>query len=233
MSLLTIVQNACREIGFAVPTSVVANTGDQIAQQAWRMANHSGKTLFRRGMWQALHAEHTFTLVDGTQAYSLPSDYGYLLPDTAFNRSETQQLLLPVRPQEWQRLEADGATVSVSMRARIRDDTIEFYDSIGADQDGQTVAFEYVSSNWCESSAGAGQDSFLADADVSRLDEELHTLDVVWRLRNAKGLDFDLALNEFNVYLATVLGQDGGAKTLCQSKRRATADNFPETGYGS
>lgn len=235
MSLLTIVQDACGAVGFPVPTSVVSNTGDQTAQQAYRLANQSGKALFRRARWQALHSEHTFTLTDGTQEYALPSDFGYLLHDTSHNRSENNRLVFPITAQSWQALKAAGATATLSLRGRIRDDQIEFYDTIGSGQDGQTIAFEYISKHWCESSAGAGQAAFAADSDTAKLDEHLITLDVIWRLRNAKGLEFDLALDEFTSYLRTLIGQDGGSRILSMNDSHINPDywNLPETGYGS
>lgn len=234
MSLLTIVQEACGAIGFAVPTSAVANTADQIAQQAYRLANLAGKSLARRARWQALHKEHSFQLTEGTQEYTLPSDFGFLLANTAHNRGEQQPLILPITAQSWQYLKANGTSAAITQRARIRDDQIEFYDTIGAGQDGQTVSFEYISKHWCESSAGAGQVAFTADADVARIDEHLILLEVIWRLRHAKGLDYDMALDEFNLYLRTVIGQDGANKALSMNRADAKGftPNFPETGYG-
>lgn len=235
MSLLTIVQDACNAIGFPSPTSVVSNPSDQTAQQAWRLANLAGKALYRRHPWQALHKEYTFTLSDGVQEYALPADYGYVIHDTTHNRSEQWQVAVPVTAQSWQQLKAQGAGATINMRGRIRGEKIEFYDSVGAGQDGQTIALEYISNHWCESSVGARLSSFAADSDVALLDEHLILLDVIWRLKNAKGIDFDVSVQEFNLYLRTAMAQDGARRTLSMhatDPRMGETLNIPETGYG-
>lgn len=239
MSLLSIVQEACLAIGFSSPSAVVSNTADQIAQQAWRLAKLSGKSLYRRYPWQGLQKEHTFALVAGTQSYALPSDFGYLLGDTIHNRGERKPGVFPITAQEWQALRAWGTTATLWQRGRIRDDQIEFYDSITSAQAGQTIALEYISKHWCESSLGAGQTTFAADTDVARLDEHLILLDVIARLQSAKGLDFRAADMEFQRHLRATMAQDGAKRILSLNARNEIFSplgngnmNLPDTGYG-
>lgn len=235
MSLLTLVREACDAIGFPAPASVVSNTSDQIAQQAWRLANLSGKSLYRRHPWQALHKEYTFTLSEGVQEYALPTDYGYVVHDTTHNRSEQWQVAFPITAQSWQHLKAQGTGATINMRGRIRGDNIEFYDTVGAGQDGQTIALEYISKNWCVSDVGASLSGYGADTDAALLDEHLILLDVIWRLKNAKGIESDAAVKEYNLYLRTAMAQDGARRTLSMNARDARVNetiNIPETGYG-
>lgn len=233
MSLLTIVQDACAEIGFPVPVKVIGNT-DQIAIQMLRLLNREGNSLSRSD-WEALKKEHIFTLVSGTQTYSLPSDFRYIINGTSWCRDNKRQLIQPLTSKEWQFFKGWSTVNSLNLRARIRVGLFEFEQTIGASDDGKTIAFEYMSNSWAQSSAGAAQTEFLADTDNSLLDEELLTQGLVWRFRKAKGLQFEGDLIEYTRMVNEAKARDGGSRVMKLGGNSVThlGVNTPEGNYGS
>jgi len=64
-TLLSMVQNACGELGISKPTFVVGNSDPQITQ-IFALANREGKELYNAGFkndgWEALRKEYTFAI---------------------------------------------------------------------------------------------------------------------------------------------------------------------------
>ncbi|MFQ5356634.1 MAG: hypothetical protein ACE5DY_09170, partial [Mariprofundaceae bacterium] len=100
MSMLSIIQNVADTIGIDRPSSVVGST-NKTSTQMLAMLNMSGKMLARRHAWQRLMSEHTFSTVNGTASYSLPSDYDRHIDDTAWDRSNYWAVRGSITPQEW------------------------------------------------------------------------------------------------------------------------------------
>ena len=99
---------------------------------------------------------------------------------------------------------------------------------------GDTRVFEYVSLNWCQSSAGTAAATWAADDDTGILDEYLLQLDLKWRFLRAKGRVYADEKKEFEMELAQALARDGGQAIL---NLGGTDDllltaNIPEAGFG-
>jgi len=171
MTLLTIVQDACADIGFPQPATVVGNAE---AKQYLRLANREGEAL-SRDMWEGLINEHTFALVTGDQDYALPTDYRFIIPNTQWNRDNNRALLW-INSEEWQFFKSWTTVNGLNLRARIRGGMFEFEQEILAADNGKTISFEYVSKYWAEDSGGTDQQKLTADDDSPLLDEELMTL---------------------------------------------------------
>ena len=62
MTLLSIIQDTCRECRLPAPTAIVGNTDLQVASLL-AMANRSGRTLAKEKDWSALQRVHTVTTV--------------------------------------------------------------------------------------------------------------------------------------------------------------------------
>ncbi len=89
MTLLSIIQDACNDIGFPPPATVVNNTD---ALQYLRLTNRAGEAL-SRWPWEELIKEGTITLVAADQDYALPTDFRYIIPETQWNRDDKRQLI--------------------------------------------------------------------------------------------------------------------------------------------
>ena len=222
MSLLTIVQDATDELGINKPTSVVGATDRQVIQLL-ALANREGRALARRGRWSALIRENTFTMntsskdqgaMNGTVVSD--GDYQYMLGDTMWDRTTSLPITGAVNSVSWQTLQAFPVT-GPYYQFQIRDDKHLYLDPQPGSAD--TVAFDYFSNSWCESSGGTAQTKWVADNDVGRLSEELMTLGLIWRWLRAKGLDYAEEFMEYERSVLDELATDGGKPQLSLESR--------------
>lgn len=207
MSLLTIVQDACDRIGITRPSTVVGSTDAQVIQLL-ALLNKEGKEL-ATGMsvgvsydWQALQAEATFTtLATESQGAitTIASGFKYIIGGTIWNRSTRLPVYGSVNPQEWQNYKAWSVT-SPFPKYRIVGGLLRLLPVPPADE---TYYFEYQSKNWCTDANGSNPKSkWAADTNVALLDEDLMTDGLVWRWKQAKGLDY---AEDFATYQRDVL----------------------------
>ena len=213
MSLLTICQDAAEEIGFPAPGSIVGNS-DANAAQLLRLANREGEELSQKGKWQVLVSEGSVTLVDGTQEYALASDLRYVIPTTTWNRTDKRSVVTPITSQEWQFLKGWTAITGINLRARIRNNKLEFEQTIGSGDAGKVIYYEYVSKNWAADSGGTAQHKFTADTDTARLDEEMITKGLVWRFKKAKGLDWQEDYQFYKMLRDSQMARDGDQRRI-------------------
>jgi hypothetical protein len=229
MTLLTLVENAAIDLSLPVPTVVVTGTDPEV-RLFLRCAQEEGRSLAGRHPWQAMTSEHTFTTVAADeQTSSIPSDFDRIIPETMFNRDRTRIVWGPITAMEWQQFKATLVT-RVDPAFRIRGDTILITPEPEA---GETVAYEYISKNWCESSGGTGQSAWAADTDVAKLNESAMTLGVVWRWRRAKGVEFSSAERDYERIVADLIMRDGARPRISAAQvpreRIPVAPWTPET----
>lgn len=234
MSLLTIIQSVCGRLSLPVPSVVVTST-DQLVQQLYTLANEEGASLAKRGDWQSLTAEWIFiTVAQAEQTNTpIPPDLRKFLSGSFFNRTTVRQMVGPLTPQQWQLFQARPAAAYTYLAFRERQGTFLITPTPPA---GESIAYEYISTNWAMSSADQGKTSFTSDDDTSFLDEELITLGIKWRFKAAKGLDYGEDMQTYERAVASALGENGAAAILnigaplpLYSPDRA---NLPEGGFG-
>jgi len=207
MTLLSIVQDAASEIGVPAPTTVIGSL-DETAVQLLRLANRQGKHLAQRYNWEAITKEATFTTV-ATESQGLvtaaASDFGRFVNNTMYDRTATKRVIGPLSEAEWQRDQALNA-VPVDPTFRIRGGAILFNPVSAA---GNTIAFEYISTQWVTSKT-----SFTADTDTAVISEDLITLGVIWRYLQAKGLSYAEEFREYEAQLHNLQAVDGSKPIL-------------------
>ena len=236
MSLLTICQDVAYELGIGAPTSIVGST-DTNALQLLRLANKEGEDLSQKTLWQVLTKEHTFTL-DGltpTQTYDMPADFRSIIPSTTWNRDNKRVVINPVSPAEWQFLKGWTTISGLNLRAHFRGDQLEFQQTLTSADDGKTIAFEYLSKYWSETSGGTAQQKFAADTDVPKLDAELITQGIVWRFKKEKGLDWQPNYQEYTNLRNSIIARDGGARVVNMGRGEFGGElgvNVSDRGFG-
>lgn len=237
-TLLTMVQNACNELGLPAPSSLVGNS-DNFAKQMLALANREGQESHRAGHhnggWQALRKEWVFPLVIGQEAYDLPADFDFFIPQTFWDRSFRWQLLGPMTAQEWQVLKSGISPVGPRIRFRLFGSQVHFQ-PMPANTD--TICFEYFSNAWCTSAAGADQTAWAADTDTFKLDDDILELGLKWRLLLAKGLDYAKHEDIYKRRMDMLIAADGANRSLPMNAvsteiRLLNMNNIPDTGYGS
>lgn len=226
MSLLTIVQNACKRMGLDNP-SVVAGSTDLMTIQMMAIANEEGEELSTGSSvglsydWQALQTEASFVAV-ATESQGLLTTiapgFKYIIGDTIWNRSTRLQAQGSLTPQEWQNYKAWSIS-SPYPKYRFSGGLLRLMPTPTA---GDNYYFEYQSSNWCTSSGGTGQTAFAADTDVSLIDEELVVAGLIWRWKQAKGLTYAEDFRKYQTRVMNAIARDVNRKTIDMGMARET-----------
>lgn len=221
MSLLTLIQEVAGSLNLPVPSAVVGNT-DPDAILFLNLAKREGRELARRHDWQKMVVEHTQTTLATVAQTALPTAYDHFVPDVEiWNRTNNTKYTGPVSAYDWVRLNT-GISGGVSGWWRLIGGALNIYPAPTA---GETIAFEYVSKNWCQSSGLVGQATWVADSDTGIISEELMALGVTWRWLRAKGMDYaeDMATYEREVERAAA--RDRGLRVMAIGK--TNADQYP------
>ena len=214
MTLLSIVQRAAVRLNLTKPSAVASNTDPQV-QQLLELVNEEGADLAARGTWEGLVRVQTFTTVaQEIQTGAIPTDFDRPIGNTVWNRTDIDPGYGPISPQDWQLMKASVAAGPYS-NFRVHGGEFRLYPVPTA---GETVAYEYLTKDWAESSVGAGKTEMDDDTDVSRLDENLIRLGVIWRFKEAKGLEYGENFNSYERRVAQALARDAWLPTLTMAQ---------------
>lgn len=214
MTCLQIIQTACRRVGIAAPQFVLSSQ-DLLIAQMLELCNEEGQELAARYPWEALQTETTFTTVaaqiQGPLSTIAPG-FKYIVNDTIWNRSLRRPVYGPKSEQDWQQAKAmqiNGPFNSF----RIIGDVINFYPVPVA---GQTCALEYITDSWITTATGVSS-SWTADADTPLLNEQLLIAGLIWRWKQAKGMNYAEDFAKYERRVVDAMGRDAGKPTLNMS----------------
>lgn len=238
MSVLSVVQDVLAEIGeFEIPGSLV-NNNSTTARQSLAIANRVGNEVARaKDDWEWLLTSYTFTTINGTDGYELPTGFRYIINATWWDRTNYWEIFGPATPKIWQTLKSGIVTNGVRRWFRIQDNKFVLHPV--PTSTGDTIAYEYLSKNWAETSDGNTQRAaFEADTDVPRFDDFILYLGIKAHYLKEKGLPYASDWNAYSDQLDKAKGKDGGAPRL---RMDSTSDwyrdlgvlNIPEAGFGS
>ena len=210
MTLLTMIQDACDLIPLARPSAVVSSTAQEV-RELLGVAQEEGLELSRRYDWQKLTKEKTFTSVaTETQTSMVPSDLDRFVAETFWNRSKRRPFRGPVTAQEWQQVKSwTTSPVPEIFRYRGGDILVQPVPTAG-----DTFAYEYVSTQWCESSGGTDQSAWAADADVGLLPERLMKLGIIWRWKAMKSFPFETDYQLYESQVQQAILRDKPQRTV-------------------
>lgn len=222
-TLLSICQDAAAEIGLPVPASVASNQDTAIVK-LFRYAKKEGRELSKRGYWQVLRSEQTFTsLAQETQTSMIPTDFDRFVNGTFWNRTAKRPLVGPVTPQEWQTIKSwSSSPMQDTFTMRGSDILIN-----PVPPAGQTFAFEYMSKNYCTDSGGTPKAEWTLDTDIPLLPEELFILGVRWRFLQGEGFDFQSVLATYEGQVKQALIGDTPKRTLNMSGNNDFGGRMP------
>lgn len=203
MTLLSICQAVADEVSVDRPVAVVGSALPT-AQKLLRYANKAGTALMKKVAWQVLRKERAFTsIASETQTGILPSDFDRFCPETFWNRSAQELISGPVSSTEWQSKKASG--YSGPPKFAYRGGDVLVIPALGA---GSSLAFEYVSKNWCQSNDSVPQAAWAADTDTGIIDEELIIRGTKFVYLTDEGLPNGQAGNDFDDYFNMLLTND-------------------------
>lgn len=164
MSLLTIIQDAALELGLRNVSSVVGSS-DLLIQQLKALADEEVRDLSDNFVWPQLSKEYTFTLVDGQANYDLPDDFDQHIFSTQWDRDNHWRLVGPMTAEEWQHWKSGVSTLSPRRIFRIKgaqNSKLYLHPTPDAGDAGQTMAFEYLSTQVVRPAAWVASTSYTA-----------------------------------------------------------------------
>jgi len=208
MTLLQIVNAAQAMVNLPVTSTIYSNTADA-ERQLLALLNMEGRLLSTAHPWQRLIVEKSFLTTATNQQTdadaAIPSDLDRIIDETLWNRTLRQPVTGPISPIQWQSQKGLGIT-AVYSSYRMYENSFYFTPAPAA---GQSIYYEYVSKNWCQSSGGTGQSQWAADTDVGILPDNIMILGLVWRWLEAKGFDFSSRKDEYDRERAKAIAHDG------------------------
>ena len=162
-----------------------------------------------------LKKEHTFSTSNGTAAYALPSDFDRLVLETSYNRSDNDLLTGPITSSEYQLVNHGMATTGTTEKFRLKaaSNALKF-ELDPTPSSTQTIGFEYVSTQFCQSSGGSGQAAWAADTDTGILDETTMEMGITWRFKAAHGLDYAEDYRQYQLEVRQAIARNGSAPIL-------------------
>lgn len=217
MSLLTVVQAACRRLAIPVPDAVVSSTNSQV-MQLWQLANQEGSELSERYDWSALVRQASFaTVAAEDQPSSVPAAFGHYIIDSMWNRTTKRKCFGPLTSADWQQVLSYPIYTSINPVFRLVQPagTIDGYvKMIPTPPAGQEVYYEYAMKYWAVEQGGSAptKADYEADTDFCAIDEKLVTRGVIWRFLEAKGFDYGEEYSKYEADVARAQAQDGGGK---------------------
>jgi hypothetical protein len=240
MTLLSICQTALQENAqFAVPATIVGNT-DPTAVRLLALANRTGRNLLKvqgSAPWQAAIKTYTFSTVNGTATYALPSDFESFLALTMWDRTNHVYLKGPISATEYEVLNSGSVTIASQIMSYFRV-VGNLFTIFPTPTSARTIAFQYGSKWWVDTNSDgvADSDVFVNDTDTTIFDDDLMVLGVRWRFLAADGGAFDVEKDEFQQALDAALASDGGKDIIRFGQNILRYSPFggylPESGFG-
>lgn len=225
-TLLDLIQNASRELGLPVPEQIIGSRDPQVSQML-AIVRRLGKDLVREFEWQQLITMASITTSAGILEYDLPAGWNRQIPQTEWNRTQSEPLLGPATSQQWQLYRAWTMGATTRTPFRILNNKIVLLNSPA---DGDSIAFEYVSGNWVLPAIGNQKNTFTLDDDSFVFDEALMLEGLQLRWLKLKGLPFDEY--GYTSVLDLCKAQNKSAPVLSTSPRRGMRfldhSNVPE-----
>lgn len=167
-------------------------------------------------------------------AYAMPSDFEYFVQKSFWDGAMRWELLGPISAQEKNVLRYGVAISGPRRRFYVRNNRL-FIDPVPS-TDNESIAFDYFSNAWCQSSGGTAQSKWTADTDTYKLDEDCFIMGMKWRFLRAKGLDYGQEKLDYDADCMRVLARDGANRALPLGARQGLqligTANLPDTGFG-
>ena len=216
-TVLSVVQDACGELGLSVPSTVMSATDTTTIQMRTLLKSIGRKMLFWYP-WEGLREEWVFNTVNGQESYDLPEDWAYFFDQSQWDRTNRWPLLGPKNASEWQWLKSGVLSQGPRIRFRVMENKLALFPTPGAT--AVTLAMEYIKNTWVTQAAGpTPADTFVADNDTLFYNTDLIVAALKLRFWEVKGFDTTTLAQDFQRVWDTITGNDTGAPVVSLSPR--------------
>lgn len=219
MARFKTINDICNQVAIEVgipKTADVFSALDSAFIQLTTLANSCGYELLQDAAWEGLVREYALTTQLGDDGkYDLPEDFGYMINQTGWDRTNDVMLGGPLSAQEWQYLEGRDL-VSQTIYATFREVENQFWLFPQPPPVGLDIRFEYISRNWVLVNGIAGQfdDKTVQPADIVLYEPYLFERLLKLRFLEARGFDSGTAASQYGKSLISWKGKDKGAPIL-------------------
>jgi hypothetical protein len=197
-----------------------------------------GQDLVESYPWEILRREEAIvtSVPPDTGVYDLPDDFGYMIPQTGWERAENVPLGGPLSPQQWSYLLGrDLVSFTIYASFRIMENKFQIFPQ--PPPDGLDIHYEYISRNWVQPAAGGFSDTVTANDDVILFKPVMIIQYLRFKFLEAKGFNSQPALGAFVKAYENATGGNKSAPILNAGARAAGIHyldfrNIPNTNYG-
>jgi len=237
----SIINDALVEVGLAAVADPFADSDANVIQMC-TLLKSKGREILRQRFWTQMRDEHSFTTIQGTNNYALPSDFHSMVDQSGWNRTNRLPLGGPLSPQEWQYLKARLVGVVFTVLFRPMEGKIYIYPDTNT-PGGYDIAFEYLSNGWIERPAipvNTYHDSPVATDDIVRFDPLMVMRGIKLEWLKLHAFDTTSAQQDYLEAYNRAAGMDSFNPVLNLTNRSMLRgidpllgqQNIPVTGYG-
>jgi hypothetical protein len=230
-----VVIQAAAELGYNTSLTSPATSTDAGVLQLIALLEALIDDLARDYNWPVLHALHSFTTVNGTAAYDVPTDFLRLVDETAWNATDDIPLLGPVNAKQWRTIQEVAAGLTTEFTFRLYGGQIHLAPTPGATV--KTINFEYITNLYSTDDGVAAYPDEQEPLEYVYFDKRLLVEGLKHYWNEAKGFDTTASRYKFEKALSRALTQDGATRVLSLNggfgDRALDEGNAPETGFGS
>jgi hypothetical protein len=214
--------------GLPAPSQAVSST-DPNVQKFVAYAQDIGDELRERFFWRNLNIAGQISGDGSTTLFSLPGDWSSLSPGQQFFSSlyPTLPIYGPVTNEQLAQMKSSPSFPTRPVW-RVIGGTLEMWPALGS---GEIVTFNYYSTNWVSNAAGTvRQPNFQLDSDFSLIDEIVLRRGLIYRWKQAKGLDYAEAFRSYQMSLDRAAGREDAERFVRMAAPALDLDGwFPGT----
>ena len=236
-----ILNRVAAEVGIA-PIEAPLSSQDPFFVQLRYLLNIAGEELMQAYPWELLTREHQIITEEGDEGdYDMPEDFGYIINQTEWDRTNNVPMGGPLSPQDWTYLKGrDLASTTLYASFRIAQGKFNVYPS--PTPNGLDLNFEYITKDWVINGESDPADPTYQDAvgrgtDIPLFDKTMISRALKVKYLESGGFDTTKAQADYNQIFAFLTGNDKGAPVLNAGRRRTgirylSAYNVGDTGFG-
>lgn len=239
ISASDIINRAAIECGLEPSTDVFADVNPSFVQLR-NLITTCGQDLVESYPWEVLRREHQIvtSVPPDDGIYDLPDDFGYMIPQTGWERSENVPLGGPLSPQQWSYLFGrDLVNFTIYASFRIMENKFNIFPQ--PPPDGLDINFEYISRGWVDSGTSPGTfcDTVQDNSDIVLFKPVMIVQFLRFKFLDAKGFASASALASFEAAFGAATEGNKSAPMLNAGRRNSGIHyldywNVPNTNYG-
>jgi len=215
MTLLSIVQETCLAMALPRPTTL-SGAATPLAQTMVQLSSMGGKVLARAHDWEALTITTTINpQPQQAQPGHPPADFDRFPPQgQIWDVNRRQWLIGPLSSAQWSALLNSVQPAAPSFYWTRQRGALQIYPSPAY---SDVFRYNYVSKYWVRPDGGTGSTdtaAWINGSDTALLSEDLLVLDLLWRFKHSKGLDYAEDMATFEREKEKVMARDRGPRIV-------------------